>query len=60
MKVKALANLSGKPGKHAKGATFEVDDAYGAELIARKLVATVTAESVPAAAPKARRAAKKI
>lgn len=56
MKMKALANLSGKVGKVKKGAEFTADAATAKDLIERK--AAVEVAAAPAADPKAKRAAK--
>jgi len=49
MKLRALCNLSGRPGEHDKGATFDVSDGeYAAVLIKEGL-----AEKVESAAKKA-------
>ncbi|MNF09172.1 hypothetical protein D3C80_2097690 [compost metagenome] len=50
MKVKALADLSGRPGDRAVGEEFEVSAAYGKQLIAEGLAEAVPAAAVPAKA----------
>jgi|GEM_PF-1266956 len=52
MKLKALCNLSGRPGEREKGDTFDVSDAAYAELLVKEgLAERVTAPAKkPAAA----------
>jgi len=51
MKVKALANLSGRPGDRDAGDTFEIDDvAYVEVLVSAGLVEKVTPAAKKAAA----------
>lgn len=58
MKVKALADLSGRPGDRAVDDVFEVSAAYGKQLIADGLVVEVPDEQPPARAPAAATPAK--
>lgn len=57
MKLKALANLSGKVGTVKKDAEFTVDAAHGRELIERGIAAEVASPAVESK-PEAKRTKK--
>ena len=58
MKVKALANLSGKTGDKSKGDEFTVGAVHGRELVERGLVVEVETASAPKTVAASRATAK--